>query len=167
MRIRSLIAAAASMAVAGCQSAEVAAPPLPSPICNALAMYANGIVSGGCSQLGDPGQPNWVCELPGAPPNFDVHTTFGQTTALHLTVRSTAPGGCSGNTGLTGAWPQLGLANGAPICTVPLGPFLSNINAFPNRYGAKAGFVQAQTLGILTAKETSAWLKRVTQFRCT
>ncbi|HYJ82543.1 MAG TPA: hypothetical protein VEW26_06845 [Allosphingosinicella sp.] len=167
MRIRPLIAAAALMAIAGCRTSEVDVLSN-AQICNGLAMYANGILSGSCLQpnrVGSPGANSWVCELqlPVAPANVDVHTTFYPTTPLHLTVNTPA---CTGNTNLTGTWPNLALASPALICGISPATFLTPLRAIPNTHTARAGFLAAQNQGILDAQHTTAWMNLARNNSC-
>lgn len=166
------IAAAGLLALTTCQTAQVADVLTNAQICNYLTMYANGIASASpnnrCTQLGQPTQTLWVCELPNPPANFDVHTTFNQGTPLHLTVTQLAPLPCSGRnagrTNLNGTWPALTLASPNPLCGQNPAPFLAAINQIPNVHTARAGFIQAQNLSHLTPAQTTGWLRLVTQF---
>lgn len=162
MNKRNCLAAACLLALASCQTAQVAA--TETPVCNALRMYANGIISGGCARLGDPSQNLWVCELPGAPPNTDVHTTFNARVPLHLTVRLAT--GCSDNTNLNGSWPTLALASPNPLCGVIPVPFATALNAIPQTFTARAGFPQAGEAGLLTQQEVTGWMQLVRNNRC-
>jgi len=121
-----ILAAAATVALVA--SAPAAAQV---SMCDALALYGNATANGTCLSLSPTSQNLWVCGLQNAP--NDVHITFNDKTALHLTVRITAPA-CEGKTQINGTFPgKLTLASKSAICAVAVGPFLTQLNAVPKQ----------------------------------
>jgi len=73
------------------------------PTCDALTLLGNAVAQKVCTQWSPPNQNLSVCRFNNPESPRDVHSTFNNTTALHITVRE---GTSEGKSNLTGRWPQ-------------------------------------------------------------
>lgn len=155
MDVRHACAALAPLALIGCQTAQtVVGVPTPAA-CNRVLMYGNAAASGLCRSLSPASQNLWVCELSASP---DIHTTFNNATALHLTVRSPS---CEGNSYLQNNWPNLARQQGQPqtVCGVSVDNYVARLNAVPQTYGtATQAFTAAQNAGRITPAVATSYI---------
>ncbi len=96
------------------------------PVCSGLTLYANAANEGLCKSLTPTTQNHWVCQLAYGP---DIHLTFNNATARHITVRTHS---CEGQAYLTGTFPRsLALRPGTPqtLCRVDVANYVSRLNA--------------------------------------
>lgn len=143
------------------------------PTCDALRLYGNAAESGLCRQLTPAGQQHLVCELADHP---DIHLTFNDRTALHVTVRE--QGGnrnCEGNSYLTGMWPaSLGIRAGDPntVCGVGIQQWVDQLNnvgvAQPSgkQTPCTAAFIAAGNTGNISQKQVSDYKQLCGRYRC-
>jgi hypothetical protein len=156
MNLRPAFATAAVLVLAACQTADVATVGVPSPLtCNRVLMYGNAATSGLCRSLSPATQNLWVCELASGP---DIHTTFNNSTALHVTVRGS---GCEGNSYLAGNWNNLARQQGQPqtVCGVNIDNYVNRLNAVPLAHNTvTSAFTAAQAAGRITPAVATSYI---------
>lgn len=142
--------------------------------CDALTLYGNAANQGLCKSLSPGSQNLWVCNLTDGSP--DIHSTFNNITALHITVREyPLSSGCEGYSTLSGSWPgQLTVLKGQShmICGVNIQGYIDRFNAvkridaMQNQSYCRTAFMKAQENLRLDPSITTQYLALCNLYDC-